>query len=180
VDIFRNFPLITQLFIWYLVVPEIMPFGWGHWFKGVKPEVQFFICAVVCLGLFTGARVCEQVRSGIEALSSSQRNAGLALGLTLFQTYRHVILPNAFRIILPPLTSEMLNLIKNSAIVSAIGLLDLVAQAYRMLDYSAHAYESFIAITVLYVALNFVVMGLMRLLSDKTALPGSATPGGRT
>ena len=178
VEVFRNFPLITQLFIWYLVVPELLPFGWGEWLKSVRPHLQFFIYAVLCLGFFTGARVCEQVRSGIESLSSSQRHAGLALGLTLFQTYRHVLLPNAFRIILPPMTSEMLNLVKNSAVVSAIGLLDLVAQAYRMLDYSAYAYESFLAITVIYVLLNFAVMGLMHLAGKKAALPGPAEPGG--
>jgi glutamate/aspartate transport system permease protein len=176
-EIFRNFPLITQLFIWYLVVPEILPFGWGAQLKALRPHPQFFIYAVLCLGFFTGARLCEQVRGGIESLSASQRNAGLALGLTLGQTYRHILMPNAFRIILPPLTSEMLNLIKNSAVVSAIGLLDLVAQAYRMLDYSAYAYESFIAITVIYVVLNFTVMGLMRIVSRRTALPGPAGHG---
>jgi len=177
-EVFRNFPLITQLFIWYLVLPELLPPDWGAWIKSIRPHLQFFIYAVLCLGFFTGARICEQVRSGIESLSDNQRNAGLALGLTLFQTYRYVLMPNAFRIILPPLTSEMLNLVKNSAVVSAIGLLDLVAQAYRMLDYSAYAYESFIAITVIYVVLNFGVMGLMRLLSRKVALPGVIEPGG--
>ena len=61
---------------------------------------------VVCLGLFTAARVCEQVRTGIEALPRGQRNAAQAMGFTLPQVYRHVLLPQAFRIIIPPLTSE--------------------------------------------------------------------------
>jgi glutamate/aspartate transport system permease protein len=132
---------------------------------------------VACLGLFTGGRICEQVRSGIQAQSQGQLNAGLALGLTLPQCYRHVVMPNAYRIIMPPMTSEILNMIKNSAVASTIGVIDLSAQANRLLEYSALPYESFIAITLAYVILNFSVMFLMRLIERKIRLPGSA--GGR-
>ncbi len=67
---------------------------------------------MICLGLFTAARVCEQVRAGIQSLPRGQKAAGLAMGLTLTQTYRYVLLPNAYRVIIPPMTSEMLNLVK--------------------------------------------------------------------
>lgn len=95
------------------------------------------------------------------------------MGFTLPQTYRYVLLPNAYRVIVPPLTSEMLNLVKNSAIASTIGLMDMAAQAGKLLDYSAHAYESFTAITLAYIAINALLMLGMHLLERHLQLPGS-------
>lgn len=172
VAIFRNIPLIVQFFIWFYVVPELLPASLGQAFKQSPPAVQFFSASIVCLGLFTAARVCEQVRAGINALPRGQRAAGLALGLTQWQTYRHVLLPVAFRLIVPPITSEFLNIFKNSAVASTIGLLELSAQARQLVDYTAASYESFIAVTVAYVIINFVVMGFMRWVESKTRLPG--------
>ncbi len=148
------------------------------WFKAeLNPNIQFFILSTCALGFFTGARVCEQVRSGIQALSSGQRSAALALGLTLPQTYRYVLLPNAYRIIIPPLTSEMLNMVKNTAVASTIGLVELTSQANRLLEFSGYAYESFIAVTLAYVLLNFVVMRAMKLLENKMRLPSMSMGG---
>jgi glutamate/aspartate transport system permease protein len=172
VAIFRNIPLIVQFFIWYLVIPELLPASMGNWFKQLPPGVQFFSSAIICLGLFTSARVCEQVRSGINALSHGQRAAGLAVGFTEWQTYRYVLMPVAYRIIVPPLTSEFLNVFKNSAVASTIGLLDLSAQARQLVDYTSQTYESFIAVTLAYVLINMVVMQLMRWVEAKTRLPG--------
>ena len=105
VEVFRNIPLLVQLFIWYFVLPEVLPFGLGERFKqDLDPLTQQFVSAMLCLAFFTSARVCEQVRSGINALPRGQKNAGLALGFTLPQTYRHVLLPMAFRLVVPPLT----------------------------------------------------------------------------
>ncbi len=175
VELFRNVPLIVQFFIWYLVVPELLPENIGMWFKqDLDPNVQFFLSSMVCLGLFTAARVCEQVRAAIQSLPRGQQAAGLAMGLTLPQTYRYVLLPNAYRVIVPPLTSEMLNLVKNSAIASTIGLMDMAAQAGKLLDYSAHAYESFAAITLAYVLINAVIMLIMQQVERKIRLPGNA------
>jgi glutamate/aspartate transport system permease protein len=172
VEVFRNIPLLVQLFIWYFVIPELVPASLGNWFKGLHPLFQQFLSAMLCLGFFTGARICEQVRSGIEALARGQKNAGLALGFTLPQTYRFVLLPMAFRIIVPPLTSEMLNLFKNSAVASTIGLLELAAMGRQLVDYTAQPYESFIAVTVIYVLLNLVVLVLMRSVEQRLRVPG--------
>jgi glutamate/aspartate transport system permease protein len=175
VELFRNIPLLVWFFIWYAVAPELLPRNAGIWVKRLDPPVQFFVISVIALGLFTGGRIAEQVRSGIESLPRGQRKAAQALGMTLAQTYRHVLLPNAYRIIMPPLTSELLNIVKNSAVASTIGLVDLTFQAYRMLDFSAQAYESFIAITLAYVFLNFLALLPMRGLERRLRLPG----GGR-
>ena len=170
VEVFRNVPLLAQLFIWYFVVPEIVP--GGHWFKSIDPFVQAFLTSMACLALFTAARVCEQVRAGIEALPRGQKSAGLALGLTLPQTYRFVLLPMAARLIVPPLTSEMVNIFKNSAVCSTIGLLELAAQGRQLVDYTAHAYESFFAVTVLYLLVNAVILVAMRAVESRTRVPG--------
>jgi glutamate/aspartate transport system permease protein len=170
VELFRNIPLLVQLFIWYYVLPDLLPFGDA--IKNMHPMTQQFLAAVLCLGTFTAARVCEQVRSGILSLPRGQKNAGLALGLTLPQTYRFVMLPMAFRVIVPPLTSEFLNIFKNSAVASTIGLLELAAQGRQLVDYTAQPYESFIAVTLLYVAINVVVMLLMRWIENRTRIPG--------
>ena len=170
VELFRNIPLLVQLFIWYYVLPDLLPFGDA--IKQMHPMTQQFLAAVLCLGTLTAARVCEQVRSGILSLPRGQKNAGLALGLTLPQTYRFVMLPMAFRVIVPPLTSEFLNIFKNSAVASTIGLLELAAQGRQLVDYTAQPYESFIAVTLLYVVINVVVMLLMRWIENRTRIPG--------
>ena len=172
VELFRNVPLLVQIFIWYFAMPEILPFGMGDAIKSLSPLAQQFTTAMLCLGFFTAARVCEQVRSGIRALPPGQKNAGLAMGFTLGQTYRYVLLPMSFRIILPPLTSEFLNIFKNSAVASTIGLLELAAQGRQLVDYTAQPYEAFIAVTLTYMLINITVMTLMRWLEGRVALPG--------
>jgi len=172
VELFRNVPLLVQLFIWYFVLPELLPPSIGDAYKQSNPILQQFLASMVCLGLFTSARVAEQVRAGINSLPRGQKNAGLALGFTLPQTYRHVMLPMAFRLIVPPLTSEFLNIFKNSAVCSTIGLLELAAQGRQLVDYTAQPYESFIAVTIAYITINVVVMLLMKKFEDKVRVPG--------
>jgi glutamate/aspartate transport system permease protein len=172
VEVFRNIPLLVQLFLWYFVFPEIIP-GLGTWFKqGLSPLLQQLISAVLCLGLFTAARVAEQVRSGINSLGLGQRGAGLALGLNLPQVYRLILLPVAYRIIVPTLTSEFLNTIKNSAVASTIGLAELSRQSQQLGEFTAHWYEAFIAVTLLYGMINIIVMVAARYLERAARLPG--------
>jgi glutamate/aspartate transport system permease protein len=179
VEVFRNIPLLVQLFIWYFVIPELVPPGLGNWFKAWDPVTQMFVSSTLCLGFFTGARICEQVRAGIESLSGGQKSAGLALGFSMRQTYNNVLLPMAFRIILPPMASEMVNLVKNSAVASTIGLLELAAMGRQLVDYTARAYESFTAVTLLYIAVNLIVLGFMRWAEEKARVPGFIGGGGR-
>jgi glutamate/aspartate transport system permease protein len=177
VELFRNIPLLVQLFIWYFVLPELLPSSLGNAFKQLHPLLQQFVAALLCLGLFTSARVAEQVRAGINSLPPGQRNAGLALGFTLPQTYRYVLLPMAFRIVIPPLTSEFLNVFKNSSVATTIGLIELSRQSQQLVDYTAQPYEAFIAVTCFYLLINLTVMTLMRSLEQSVRVPG--TLGGR-
>ncbi len=177
VELFRNIPILVQLFLWFFVVPELLPKEWGNAVKQM-PNAPFFT-AVLGHGLATSARVAEQVRAGVKALPRGQSMAGTALGLTTAQTYRYVLLPMAFRIVQPPLTSEMLNLIKNTAVASSIGLMELTGRARSMQEYSFQVFEAFTAATILYLVLNLCVVIAMRYVERRTAVPGYMTGGAK-
>jgi glutamate/aspartate transport system permease protein len=121
------------------------------------------------------ARVAEQLRAGIGSLPRGQQMAATALGLTTAQAYRHVLLPMAFRIIMPPLTSEFLNTIKNTSVAITIGLVELTAEARSMQEFSFQVFEAFTAATVLYLIVNIVVVIAMRFLERGLAVPGYIT-----
>ncbi|HEU0083525.1 MAG TPA: amino acid ABC transporter permease, partial [Bradyrhizobium sp.] len=134
VEFFRNMPLLVQLFLWFFVLPEILPRSWGLWMKQMSNAP--FWTAAIGVGLFMSARVAEQLRAGIHSLPRGQGLAATALGLTTLQKYRYVLLPMAFRIILPPLTSEFLNTIKNTSVAITIGLIELTGEARAMQEFS--------------------------------------------
>jgi glutamate/aspartate transport system permease protein len=175
VELFRNIPLLVQMFLWYFVLPEAVPEAIGDWLKQLHNAS--FYNAVVCLGLYTSARVAEQVKAGILSLRGGQRMAGLAIGLTLPQTYRYVLLPMAFRIILPPLTSEFLNIIKNSSVALTIGLIELTAAARSMSEFSFQVFEAFTGATLIYIVINIVVVNGMQWLERRIAVPGFISMG---
>jgi len=170
VELFRNIPLLVQMFLWYFVLPELLPVDVGDWLKQL-PDASFYT-AVVALGFYTSARVAEQVRAGILSLARGQRFAALALGLTLPRAYVYVLLPMAYRIILPPLTSEFLNIIKNSAVALTIGLMELTARARAMQEFSFQTFEAFTAATVIYIVINIIVTFAMRRVERAAAVPG--------
>lgn len=170
VELFRNIPLLVQMFLWYFVLPELVPRNFGNWLKQL-PNASFYT-AVVALGLYMSARIAEQVRAGVLSLPRGQRQAGLALGLTLPQTYLYVLLPMTYRIIMPPLTSELLNTIKNSAVALTIGLMELTARARAMQEYSFQVFEAFTAATIIYIVINIVVTFAMRIVERRIAVPG--------
>ncbi|HUQ25496.1 MAG TPA: amino acid ABC transporter permease [Burkholderiales bacterium] len=178
VEIFRNIPLIVQMFLWFFVVPELLPQAIGDWIKQMPPPWGSYVPAVMCLAIFTSVRVAEQVRAGINSLPRGQRMAGIATGLTEAQAYRFVILPQAFRIILPPLTSEFMNIIKNSSVALTIGLLELTGRARAMQEFSFRVFEAFTAATVIYLLTNLLVVLAMRAREKKVRVPGLIAAGG--
>jgi glutamate/aspartate transport system permease protein len=178
VEVFRNIPLIVQMFLWFFVFPELLPTELGDAIKQMPPPWSSYIPAVLCLGFFTSVRVAEQVRAGINSLPRGQRFAGTAMGLTQVQTYRYVLLPQAFRIILPPLTSEFMNVIKNSSVALTIGLLELTGRARAMQEFSFHVFEAFAAATVIYLLTNLVVVLFMRWVESRVRVPGLIAAGG--
>lgn len=172
VELFRNIPLLVQLFLWYFVMPELLPKAWGTWWKQMPSNA--FLTAVVGIGFYMSARVAVGVAAGIGALPVGQRAAGTALGLTQAQVYRYVLLPVAFRIILPPLTSDMLNTVKNTSVALTIGLLELTARARSVQEFSFQVFEAYTAATIAYCVVNLVVTLLARWLERRVQMPGYA------
>ena len=172
VELFRNVPLLLQLFLWYFVLPELLPREAGRWIKRDLPQPEYWT-AVLGLGLFTAARIAEQVRAGIEAVGRGQGMAAASTGLSRFQTYRYVLLPLAARQVLPPLTSEFLNLVKNSSLALTIGVLELTGQSRQVESATFQGIEALTAATAAYVALTTVVIVLMRAAERRVALPGT-------
>jgi len=177
VELFRNVPLLVQMFIWYFVLPEIVPVRLGDWLKTGMPMPEV-TNAVLALGFYTASRVAEQVRSGIQSMPRGQTEAALAIGLTLPQAYRHVLLPMAYRITIPPLTSEFLTIFKNSSVALTIGVLELTAQARQISEYTYRTFEAFTVATVIYVLITMAVTVLMREVERRVRVPGYiGTPG---
>ena len=171
VTVFRNIPLLVQLFLWYFIFPEVLPEEAGTWIKRELPMPEFWT-ASVCLGLYTASRVAEQVRAGVNAISQGQHYAAMAVGLSPVQVYRYVLLPVAYRIIIPPLTSDFLGVFKNSSLALTIGVLELTARTRQIEEYSYQGFEAFTAATVLYILVTAIVMFAMRIVEHRVAMPG--------
>lgn len=172
VELFRNIPLLVQIFLWYHVIPALIP---------VMKGVPSFILVVLALGFFTSARIAEQVRSGIQALPKGQRYAGMAVGFTTPQYYRYVILPMAYRIIIPPLTSETMNIFKNSSVAFAVSVTELTMFAMQAQEETSRGIEVYLAVTACYVVSALIINRLMAYIEKKTRVPGfivSASAGG--
>ena len=162
-ELFRNIPLLVQIFLWYHVLPALFP---------VLRGFPSFVLVVFALGFFTSARISEQVRAGIQSLPGGQRYAGLAMGLTLPQTYRYVLLPMAFRIIIPPLTSETMNIIKNSSVAFAVSIAELTMFAMQAGEETSRNVEMYLAVTLLYFVSAFAINRIMMVVEHRVRVPG--------
>ena len=171
VEFFRNIPLLVQIFIWYLVLPVLVP---------ALAKTPKLVLVVAGLGLFTSARIAEQVRAGIQALPRGQRYAGMAMGFTTPQYYRYVLLPMAFRIILPPLTSEAMNIFKNSSVAFAVSITELTFYAQQVGEETAHGIEVYLAVTFLYIISALAINRIMVFIEKRVRVPGlvASTGGG--
>ncbi len=170
IELFRNIPLLVQLFLWYFVVPEFLPRAAGVWLKQL-PDAAFYT-AVVGIGFYMSARMAVQLSAGLGAVSAGQRAAGAALGLTTSQNYRYVLLPVAYRIILPPMTTDALATLKNTSVALTIGLAELTARARSMQEFSFQVFEAYAAATVAYCVISLVVTLAANLLERRLRTPG--------
>ena len=162
-ELFRNIPLLVQVFLWYHVIPSL--------FLSLR-AVPSFILVVFALGFFTSSRISEQVKAGIQALPKGQRYAGLAMGLTLPQTYRYVLLPMAFRIVIPPLTSESMNIIKNSSVAFAVSIAELTMFAMQAQEETSRGIEIYLAVTGLYFISAFFINRIALVIENRVQVPG--------
>ena len=163
-ELFRNIPLLVQIFLWYHVVPSL-----------ITPlrDVPSFVLVVLALGFFTSARISEQVKAGIQSIPRGQRYAGLAVGLTLPQTYRYVLLPVAFRVVIPPLTSESMNIVKNSSVAFAVSIAELTLFALQAQEETSRGVEIYLAVTGAYFVSAFAVNRVALFIEQRVQIPGT-------
>lgn len=166
IDVFRNIPPLVQLFLWFFVLPEIVPESLGLWLKRDMPYPEF-VTAVVAIGLFAGSRVAEQVRAGIDAVGAHLMPAALATGLRPLQAFRLIVVPLGLRAIVGPLTSEFLVTVKMSSLSLTIGILELTAQSRHIENYTFQGLEAFTVATLGYLVIGLAITGLMRLIDDR-------------
>jgi glutamate/aspartate transport system permease protein len=162
-ELFRNIPLLVQIFLWYHVVPALVP---------PLKDFPSFVLVVFALGFFTSARISEQVKAGIQSLPRGQRYAGLAVGFTLPQTYRYVLLPMAFRIVIPPLTSESMNIVKNSSVAFAVSIAELTLFALQAGEETSLNVQMYLVVTVLYFVSAFAINRFMLWVEGRVRVPG--------
>jgi len=153
-EFFRNTPLLVQIYFWYFGSDPILPEVIKKWLYAGDFE---FAAGVIALTVYTSAFIAEEIRSGVFSIPKTQLEASRAVGLSFLQAMRYVILPQAFRIIIPPLISQFLNLIKNSSLVMAIGVMEMTYVARQIESYAFRAFEAFTVVTAIYIMISLTV-----------------------
>jgi His/Glu/Gln/Arg/opine family amino acid ABC transporter permease subunit len=176
VEFFRNVPLLVWMFFWYFGVPPLLPRAVQDWLLAHGLEFWAAVCA---LGVYSGARFSEVLRSGIQSIPRTQLEASVASGLTVVQAYRYVILPVALRLVIPPATNESVNLLKNSSVALTISVAELTFQTRQIETYTAKAIEALTAGTAIYLVLCLSVASLMAWVERRSAIPGLIGGGRR-
>jgi len=169
VEFFRNVPLLVWMFFWYFGVPPLLPESIRNWLFDHGAE---FWAGMFALGVYHGARFSEVIRSGIQAIPRTQFEAAQAMGFSTWQAYRLIILPVALRLIVPPATSESLNLLKNSSVALTISVAELTFQTRQIETYTARAIEALTAGTLIYLVLCLSIASIMARVERKFAIPG--------
>jgi glutamate/aspartate transport system permease protein len=177
VNVLRSIPLIVQMFLWFYIAPDLLPAGLSN---AVKASEHYnVVAAILCLALFTSARVAEQVRAGIQSIPRGQTHAALAMGLRTSQTYRYILLPIGLRKIIPVLTNEFVNVIKNTSVAFTISVVELMAATRSMQEMTFQVFEAFTVATLIYLGINLLAVRFMGALERRLAVPGHSSVGKR-
>ena len=167
IQFFRGTPLLVQLFIIYYGLPN-----WGI-------KLSALTSGILALGLNTAAYQAEYFRGAIQAVRGGQMLAAQSLGMSLPQAIRYVILPQAFRLVIPSWSNEFILMLKYSSIVFTVTLLDLMGQGKRLASRNFNYFEVFVVVALFYLVIVFVVSTLFRLLERRVRIPGLGAPAER-
>ena len=167
VEYHRNVPLLVQLFVWYFGVPNLLPRAWNVAINSYNAEMAF---AVIALSLFSAASMSEDFRSGLRSIPNAQREASRAMGFTFIESMRWVLLPQAWRICLPGLLNQTLQLFKATSLAGVIGVAELTYMARDIEDKTFRVFEAFGVVTVIYLTVSFTIMGVGALLAQRYRL----------
>ncbi|WP_409309411.1 amino acid ABC transporter permease [Pectobacterium sp. B1J-3] len=168
-SLFRNTPLLIQLFFWYFGAGQLFPSGMMQWMNtpheltvlGINiawPSFEF-LAGLFGLTLYSSAFIAEEIRAGIGGVARGQKYAAQALGLTVWQSMRHVVLPQALKIALPPLLGQYMNVIKNSSLAMAIGVAELSYASRQVETETLRTFQAFGVATILYIAIIALIEG---------------------
>lgn len=180
ISLFRNTPLLVQLFLWYFGVSSLLPTGLldainarpflaGEAF-GLRLPAFELIAGFIGLTLFTAAFMAEEFRAGLAAVPPGQRMAARAMGLTEGQIWQRILLPQAWRNALSPLAGQVMNAVKNSSLLMAIGAAELSYEARRVETETFQAFQTFAIATALYIGLILAIEAAARRIEQRTAV----------
>jgi polar amino acid transport system permease protein len=177
-DIFRNTPLLVQFFFIYFGLVEI---GVDLTFESIlgpeKALERAYGSAVVALGLNSGAYQTEIIRSGIQAIPTGQMEAGRSVGLTYIQSMRYVVLPQAIRIVIPPLGNETVNLVLNSALASAIGFGEITRKGRFLISVTFETFWTWGLVLMFYFAITYTLANILKYVEKRLKIPGLGLGG---
>jgi polar amino acid transport system permease protein len=167
-EIFRNTPLLVQIFFWYFGSYKILPKAVNDWLSAGNFE---FAAGVISLGIYTSAFIAEDIRSGVRSVPKEQMEAARSSGFSYLGAMVYVILPQAVRITIPPLINQFLNLTKNSSLAMTIGVAELTYQARQVESYSFKGLEAFSAAALVYLLLSLFIAGVVNLYDRRVLRP---------
>ena len=170
VELFRNIPLLLQLVIWFFVFPLLLPRDWMLSWN--RMDNVPFLTALIGLSLFTSARVAEQMRSGISSIPKGLLDAASSTGLSNVQTYRYIVIPYAFRVMIPAISSEFLTIFKNSALTLTIGVAEITNTSRAIEAWSFRGIEAYSVASLTYMATTASVVIFMSWLEQALRIPG--------
>ncbi|KRL05657.1 glutamine transport system permease [Liquorilactobacillus oeni DSM 19972] len=155
IEVFRNIPLLVIGMFFYAVVPQYIV------------SIDGFTAGTIGLTLYTSAFIAETVRAGIQAVDEGQMEGARANGLTFMQAMRHIILPQAFRYVIPPLGNQFINMVKNSSVLAFVAGFDLMYQGDMIASTTFDTFNTYIAVGILYLVITLPLSYYMRYLEKK-------------
>jgi polar amino acid transport system permease protein len=167
VEYHRNVPLIVQLLFWNFGIPQLLPDAVNKYINTHSPELTL---AIIAIGLFGAAYMSEDFRSGLRAIPDAQREAARSMGFSFVGSMRWIILPQAWRLSVPPLVNQTLNLLKATSLAAAIGVAELSYAAREIENQSFRVFEAFSIVTFAYLVGTFSIMLLGAALSQRFRL----------
>jgi polar amino acid transport system permease protein len=159
IAVIRGTPLLVQIFLFYFIVANIF-------------ELERFVAGVLSLGIFFGAYMAEILRGAIQSIDKGQLEASQSLGMSYFQTMRHIILPQAFKRALPTLVGEMIALVKDSSLVSVISITDLTKVGREIVANTFSPFETWIVVAIMYLTITFSLSYLGHVLEKRMKAKG--------
>jgi len=165
IDFLRGTPLLVQIFIIYLGLPNLLSVVLGHPYP-----INVYVAGIMACGLNSGAYVAEIVRAGIQSIDRGQTEAARSLGMTSWQTMRYVVLPQAFKRIVPPLGNEFIAMLKDTSLLSVIGIEELTRKGQLFIAVTFAPFPVWAGVLLMYLAMTLTISRLVSMTERRLAV----------